>query len=163
MSAILTPRPARIARWWCRCSARPLSRLSPRLGAAAAPAPTPHSQTFTYTGNTQYFTVPQRVTSLTLTLDGASGGTGESTRSTPSRGPVDSAAEPSRPCRSTRGQQLRIGVGAAGQDAGAPHGAGSGGYASGLPSNGGSGGYGDGTDMSTGGSGGGGGAATEVD
>src|SRR3954451_4486814 len=53
--------------------------LSPGAASAALPGRTPHSQTFAYTGSTQDFVVPQGVTSLTLTADGASGGDGEST------------------------------------------------------------------------------------
>jgi hypothetical protein len=143
-------------------SAATFATLPVGSAGAAVPAPTPHSQLFSDTGTAQYFTVPQRVTSLTFTLDGGSGGSGESTslNTFPGAGGLGGRVVETLPVYA--GQRLRIGVGAAGQDAGAPYGAGSGGYASGLTSNGGSGGYGDGTDMSTGGSGGGGGAATEV-
>ncbi len=45
-------------------------------GGTAAAAPTPVTQTFTYTGSVQNFTVPTGITELTLSLTGAEGGHG---------------------------------------------------------------------------------------
>src|SRR4051794_5014585 len=52
---------------------------TPGIAGAAPPSRVPHSQTFTYSGSAQDFVVPQGVTSLSLTVDGAAGGDGEST------------------------------------------------------------------------------------
>src|SRR5690348_11724751 len=139
--------------------------LAPSTGTAAAatPARVPHSQTFTYTGSAQDFVVPDGVTSLTLTVDGASGGDGESTSVNTPGGAGGHGGRIVETVVVHGGQHLRILPGGAGVPAGAPQGAGAGGRASGGASNGGSGGFGDGNDTTTGGSGGGGGAATEVD
>lgn len=51
-----------------------LSTLTPLVGLASAS--TTLSQTFNYTGSTQTFTVPDGVTSLTVTLTGGQGGRG---------------------------------------------------------------------------------------
>ncbi len=131
--------------------------------SAALPGRVPHSQTFAYTGSAQDFVVPQGVTSLTLTVDGASGGDGESTSVNTPGGAGGHGGRIVETVVVHGGQHLRISPGGAGQAAAAPQGAGAGGSASGGASNGGSGGFGDGNDTTTGGSGGGGGAATEVD
>jgi sugar lactone lactonase YvrE len=136
---------------------------APAIAAAALPARVPHSQTFAYTGSAQDFVVPQGVTSLTLTVDGASGGGGESTSVNTPGGTGGHGGRIVETVTVHGGQHLRIEPGGVGQAAAAPLGAGSGGRASGGASNGGSGGFGDGNDTTTGGSGGGGGAATEVD
>src|SRR5690348_13436290 len=152
-----------------RALAVPLLATAALLGvtagaaSAAPPGRVAHSQTFGYTGAQQDFVVPQGVTSLTLTVDGASGGDGESTSVNT---PGGAGAHGGRIVETVvvhGGQHLRILPGGAGVPAGAPQGAGAGGRASGGASNGGSGGFGDGNDTTTGGSGGGGGAATEVD
>src|SRR4051812_19709716 len=136
---------------------------TPGIAAAALPARVPHLQTFTYTGSAQDFVVPQGVTSLSLTVDGASGGDGESTSVNTPGGKGGRGGRIVETVVVHGGQHLRIEPGGTGQSAAAPMGAGSGGRASGGASNGGSGGFGDGNDTTTGGSGGGGGAATEVD
>jgi hypothetical protein len=136
---------------------------TPGIAAAALPGRIPHSQTFAYTGSAQDFVVPQGVTSLTLTVDGASGGDGESTSVNTPGGNGGRGGRIVETVVVHGGQHLRIEPGGVGQSAAAPMGAGSGGSASGGASNGGSGGFGDGNDTTTGGSGGGGGAASEVD
>ena len=140
-----------------------LLTLSTGAASAALPGRVPHSQTFAYTGTAQDFVVPQGVTSLTLTVDGASGGDGESTSINTPGGAGGHGGRIVETVVVHGGQHLRIAPGGAGQAAAAPQGAGAGGSASGGASNGGSGGFGDGNDTTTGGSGGGGGAATEVD
>lgn len=137
--------------------------LAPTAGVAAAATPVSHSQSFAYTGVAQDFTVPAGVTALSLTVDGASGGDGESTAITTPGGGGGHGGRIVETVTVHAGQHLRITPGGAGQAAGAPYGAGVGGSASGDASNGGAGGFGDGNDTTTGGSGGGGGAASEVD
>src|SRR3954466_443012 len=131
--------------------------LIPGAASAAPPGRVPHSQTFTYTGSAQDFVVPAGVTSLTLTVDGASGGDGESTSGDTPGGKGRSGGRIVETVVVHGGQHLRIAPGGAGQAAAAPAGAGSGGRASGGASNGGSGGFGGGKDTTHRGRGGGGG------
>src|SRR4051794_12429064 len=133
------------------------------VASAALPGRFPHTQTFAYTGSAQDFVVPQGVTSLRLTVDGAAGGDGESTSVNTPGGKGGHGGRIVETVIVHAGQHLRIQPGGAGEAAAAPAGAGSGGAASGGASNGGSGGFGDGNDTTTGGSGGGGGAASEGD
>ncbi len=132
-------------------------------GAATAPPPIAHAVSFGYTGAAQYFTVPTGVSSVTLTVDGAAGGSGQATSISTNGGAGGAGARVQTVKPVFAGQQLRVEVGGVGQSAGDPNGAGFGGSAAGGAANGGTGGYGDGNDTTTGGSGGGGGAASEVD
>src|SRR3954452_9889944 len=99
----------------------------PGIAAAALPGRVPHSQTFTYTGSAQDFVVPPGVTSLTLTVDGASGGDGESTSVNTPGGKGGRGGRIAETVIVHGGQHLRIEPGGAGQAAAAPGGAGSGG------------------------------------
>src|SRR3954464_14577180 len=105
--------------------------LIPGAASAAPPGRVPHSQTFAYSGSAQDFVVPQGVTSLSLTVDGASGGAGERTSVNPPGGHGGRGGRIVETVVVHGGQHLRIEPGGAGQAAAAPAGAGSGGRGAG--------------------------------